>query len=115
MAKIATIRSGLGTTRTLMLIHAAAVEIGEVIVSSGHALVAINAADADAENAYAFRGRVEFDKEANLEVNAGEKIYWDATNLVATKTAQANTLVGPAVENSAAADTTVLVELGENR
>lgn len=114
MAK-AIVRGGVNQVRTLKLAHTAAVTDGDVIVSGGQVLVAVNDADADADNTYVFRGPVEFPKEASLAVAAGEVVYWVAANGNVNKTATANTKCGICTKAAAAADTVVLIELGENK
>ncbi len=115
MSEVIAIRDSLANARTLKLAHTAAVVVGEVIVSNGQVLVAINAAIADADNIYMYRGRVELPKEASLVVAVGDVLYWDATAEVATKTSTSNTKLGIAIEASAAPDTSVLAMLGENK
>lgn len=102
-------------TRTLELAHTAAVVIREVIVSNDQVLIAVNAADADDANAYICRAKVRFPKEASLEVSVGDRLYWDVTNGVATKTPSGNTFIGIAIEAALAADTEVIAILFENR
>ncbi len=114
MAK-AILRGGLDATRTLKLAHTAEVEAGDVIVSAGHVLVATNAYAADVEGVYIFRGPVEFPKTAPLAIAAGDVCYWDVADGEINKTATDNTKAGIAKKAAASADTTVLVELGENR
>ncbi|WP_020675553.1 DUF2190 family protein [Geopsychrobacter electrodiphilus] len=112
--EIATIRASLSMLLTLILAHTAAVLDGEIIVSAGQVLVAGNAADANAETSYVFRGPVEFPKVAAQAQPAGTVVYWDATAGNITTTATANTRAGIVREAALAADTTVLVELHEN-
>lgn len=69
-------RDGLGNLRVLKLVHTAAVAVGDVIVSGGNVLIAVNAADADAENLYIYRGRAEFPKGAGA-IAAVAQVYWD--------------------------------------
>lgn len=114
MAK-AVLKAGLKDTRTLKYAHTAAVEDGDVIVVNGQVLVATNAYAADAVGVYAFRGAVEFPKVAALAIAPGEVGYWDVADGNVNKTATDNTKVGIARKAAAAADTTVLIELGENR
>jgi len=113
MAK-AVARGGVTTNRTLKLAHSAAVEAGDVIVSNGQVLVAVAAAEADAENAFVFRGPVEFPKEAALAVAVGDVCYWDSAAGEADKT-NTNVKTGICIEAAEAADDVVLIELGENK
>lgn len=111
----ATVRGGVSQVRTLKLAHTAQVGARDVIVSGGQVLVAVNAALANAANTYVFRGPVEFPKEASLAVAVGEVCYWVAANGNVNKTASGNTKVGICVKAAGASDTTVLIELGENK
>lgn len=113
MAK-ATVRSGLEGTRTLKYTNASAVADGDILVLNGQVLVAQGAWGAAAAGIYAFRGRVEFPKEASLAVAPGEVCYYVSAAGSCNKTASGNTMVGIAVEASATTDTTVTVELKEN-
>lgn len=113
MAKYANPQGGVREHRTLKLAHTADVEQYEVIVVNGQVLVATDAYAADEVGIYIFRGPVEFDKEAALAVAPGEVVYWDGTANEADKT-DTNTKAGICKEASAAAATTVLVELLEN-
>src|SRR4030067_2093947 len=110
-----TVRDSLQNVRTLKLAHSAAVTAGDVIVSNGQVLVAINTALINADNAYVFRGKTEFPKEANLAVNVGDVCYWVAASGNINKTSSGNTKAGICVEASAAADEVVLVMLDENK
>lgn len=105
---------GVNQLRTLKLAHTAAVEAGEVIVSSGQVLVAVNPADANAVNTYIFRGPVEVPKQAALAIAAGAVCYWDAAAGEADTT-DTNVKTGICTEAALAADTVVLIELGENK
>lgn len=114
MAK-AIVRGGVNQVRTLKLAHTAAVAAEDVIVSGGQVLVAVNAAAANADNSYVFRGPVEFPKEASLAIVPGEVVYWVAANGNVNKTSSGNTKAGICVQAALAADTVVLIELGENK
>ena len=114
MAK-ATVRGGVSQVRTLKLAHTAAVAARDVIVSGGHVLVAANAAAENVATTYVFRGPVEFPKEASLAVAVGEVCYWVAANGNVNKTASGNTKTGICIKAAGASDTTVLIELGENK
>jgi predicted RecA/RadA family phage recombinase len=114
MAK-ATVRGSINDARTLKVAHTAAVEPGDVVVNNGQVLVAVNKAAQDVESVFVFRGRVEFPKEAALAINPGDVCYWVAANSNANKTATSNTKLGICVEAALAADTVVLIELGENK
>ncbi len=110
---MAEIRDGLSNARTMKLAHTAAVNAGDVIVSAGNVLVAVNDAEADEENIYVYRGRVEFPK-ATGAIAAGTKLYWDESESEMTSTSTDNTAAGIAIEAQASADETVLASLHEN-
>jgi len=112
---LATVRGGVNQVRTLKLAHTAAVTAREVIVSTGQVLVAANAALINTAATYVFRGPVEFPKEASLAIVPGDVCYWVAANGNVNKTSSGNTKVGICVQAAAAADSVVLVELGENK
>lgn len=114
MAK-AIVRGGTNQVRTLKLAHTAKVAAGEVIVSNGQVLVAVNAAEANAENTYVFRGPVEFPKNNAVAMAVGDVVYWDAGDGNINKTADANTKTGIVVEAADETATVGLVELGENK
>ncbi|NOZ68008.1 MAG: DUF2190 family protein [Deferribacteres bacterium] len=111
----ATIIDTIQNVRTLAYTHDSAVAKGDVIVVNGQVLIAVNDADANAENVYAYQGKAEFPKEANLAVSPGEICYWDESAGVMTKTQGGNTRAGTCIEASAASDTTLLVLLEPNR
>jgi len=111
----AIVRDGITNIRTLKLAHTVAVDAGDVIVSNGQVLVAVSKKDADAANAYVFRGKVEFPKAASLAIAPGDACYWDVADGNINKTATDNTKAGICVEAAAEAESTVLVMLGENK
>ena len=114
MAK-AILKGALAAMRTLKLAFTAAVEAGDVILSGGHVLVAANAYAADEAGIYVFRGPIEAPKQASLVVASTAILYWDDTAGCATTIATANTKMGIARKAAVAADTTVLIELAENK
>lgn len=114
----ATPRDGVNNLKTMKLAHTAAVAAGEIIVANGNILVAVNAADANVENTYIFRGRVAFPKAtgASTAIAGNTKVYWNATTGVATTDAAAgaNKQIGLTVEAAGDNDSEVLAMLGEN-
>ena len=110
-----TVRDSLQNVRTLKLAHTAAVTAGDVIVSNGQVLVAVNTALINAVNAYVFRGKTEFPKEPSLAINVGDVCYWLAASGYITKTVGSNTKTGICVEAALAADEVALVMLDENK
>ena len=109
------IRSDLAHIRTLKYTNSNAVADGDVVLINGHVCVATAAYAANAEGVYAFRARVELPKEAPLVIAVGDVVYWVAANSNVNKTSSANTKAGICVEAAASADTTVLIEVMENR
>ena len=55
---------------------------------------------------FATEGVFELGKTSALAIAVGDRLYWDATNKVFTKTATSNTLCGFAVEARLSGDTT---------
>lgn len=109
------IRDSLVNVRTRKDTHGAAVSAGDIVVINGQVLVAVNAALINAENVYAYRGKVEAPKKAALALGSGSVVYWDAGNGVVTDVPDGNTKIGITLEPAAAADTTILVMLAENK
>lgn len=111
-------RDSVKNLRTLKLAHTAAVEAGDVIVVNGNILIAVNAADADVENIYIYRGRSAFPKAtgASSGIAANTKVYWDVAEGVAKTDdeAAANALIGVTIEAATDDDTEVLVMQQEN-
>lgn len=115
MAVKAIVRGGVNQVRTLKLAHTAAVEAEEVIVSNGQVLVAVNAAEANEENTYVFRGPVEFPKSPAVAAGVGDVYYFDVADGNVNESATDNFKVGICIEAAAQAATAVLIELGENK
>lgn len=113
-------RDSVKNLRTLKYAHSAAVEAGDVIVVNGNILVAVNDADADAENIYIYRGRSAFPKASGVStaIAANTKVYWDVAEGVVTTTSYtaiaANALIGVTIEAATDDDTEVLVMQQEN-
>ena len=110
----ATILDGVINTRTRKYVHDAALEPGDVIVVNNQVLIAIHTRAAGVENVFAYRCRATFPKKANLVLNM-DVCYLDVGNSVITDDPAGNTKAGVAVEFSAAATTTVVVMLDENK
>jgi len=113
MAK-ATIRDSVANVRTLKVAHTAATAIADILLKNGQVLVALNDADADAINVFAYRGRMEFPKDNTVAVAAGDVLYWDDADSQINKTSTDNTRCGIAIEDAAQTDTTVLLMLENN-
>ncbi len=113
MAK-ATIADSIQNARTLKLAHTAAVQAGDVIVSNGQVLVAVNDAQANAENAYVYMGKVIAPKVAGTAFAPGDKAYWDPAAGNMTKTTSGNTLCAMCVEAALAADAQLVAFLRPN-
>ena len=97
----------LQNARTLRLAHSAAVEAREIVVNNGSVLVAVNKADQDAENSFVYMAKATFPKEAALAINPLDKLYFDESEGVITKTAAGNIACGFCVEPALAADADV--------
>ena len=101
--------------RSIDYTPASAVTAGDVVVQGD--LVGIAKLDiaASALGALAVTGVFDVPKTAGqgTAIAAGKKVYWDATNKVATETAQGNTYLGKTVAAAADADTTVRVRLSQ--
>ena len=93
-----------------------AVSAGDVIVQS--TLVGVATADiaANVQDAIRIDGVWKFPKSSGTStaIDAGDKVYWDATNEVMTETAAGNTGAGICVEDAGDDDTTVKVLLTPN-
>ena len=97
----------LQNARTLRLAHSAAVDAREIIVNNGSVLVAVNRADKDAQNSFIYMAKATFPKAAPLAINPLDKLYYDESEAVITKTATGNIACGFCVEPALAADTDV--------
>jgi predicted RecA/RadA family phage recombinase len=59
-------------------------------------------------------GVVEIPKTSALQIDVGDRLFWDATNKVVNKTATAQVCVGIAVAAAADPSATVRIKLGAN-
>jgi predicted RecA/RadA family phage recombinase len=59
-------------------------------------------------------GVVEIDKTSALQIDVGDRLFWDATNKVVNKTATAQVCVGIAVSTAANPSGSVRIKLGAN-
>jgi predicted RecA/RadA family phage recombinase len=59
-------------------------------------------------------GVVEIGKTSALQIDVGDRLFWDATNKVVNKTATAQVCVGIAVSAAANPSGTVRIKLGAN-
>ena len=59
-------------------------------------------------------GVVEVPKTSALQIDVGDRLFWDATNKVVNKTATAQVCVGVAVSAAANPSGTVRIKLGTN-
>lgn len=59
-------------------------------------------------------GVVEIPKTSALQIDVGDRLFWDATNKVVNKTATAQVCVGAAVSAAANPSTSVRIKLGAN-
>jgi predicted RecA/RadA family phage recombinase len=90
---------------------AAAVNSGDVVVLNGRAYVALLSIAANALGALASCGQYLFTKGA-LAFSQGDRVYWDTTNLTATKL-NTGAYLGICVKAAVSGDSTVQVELSE--
>jgi predicted RecA/RadA family phage recombinase len=81
-----------------------------LIYGSFFGVCAIDAV-AGAETELAVTGVFSLPKVSPLVINAGDKVYWDDTAKLITKTASGNSLVGAATEAAASTAPTVRVRL----
>lgn len=92
--------------------HTAATTAKGIYVINGRVMMAMNAADANADNVFAYRAEKLRGPKATGEAWAvGVKIYWNATNGNFTTTAAGATLAGIVAETAASADTEGVVDL----
>lgn len=91
------------------------VSAGDVVVQSN--LVGVATADIDYDTSQKgslrIRGIVKGPKTSgtSTSIDAGDLVYWDATNSVFTETAESNTAAGVAAETAADSATTIKVFL----
>lgn len=90
--------------KTVGLAHTAATTAKTPAVINAHAFIPLNTADADARNAFVYDAEIDAaPAETGVAWAVGDKIYWDATNGVFTKTTTSNTLAGYVLEAKLAA------------
>jgi len=90
-----------------------AVAVGDVVVQGDLVGVAKTPIAANALGSLAVSGVFDFAKATGTStaIAAGTKVYWDATNKVATATATSNKYIGKVVKAAVDADATVRVRL----
>ena len=111
----ANIADALTNVRTRPYTHNAALTAGDVIVVNGSVMIAINDTAADVENVFAYRCRAWFPKKANLALGVNTVCHLDVANSEITDDPNGTTKTGTCDEFAAAADTEVLVMVGENK
>ena len=89
---------------------------GEVVVQTDLIGVVLQAIAASALGALCVRGVFDFAKSAGsgTAIVAGDTVYWDDTNNVATATAGSNVAIGKVVTAAADAATVVRVNLNQS-
>jgi predicted RecA/RadA family phage recombinase len=97
--------------RTIKHDDSSAVTLGQIILNNGAILIAVNAADAAADNAYVYKGKVSMPKNTSLAINAHDKVYFDVADDEINKSAAGNTQCGYCLEDAASADTHVVMWL----
>jgi Uncharacterized conserved protein (DUF2190). len=86
--------------------HSAATTARVPIVINGRVLIPLNTAAANERNAFAYACEIDnAPAESSVAWNAGDALYWDATNAQLTKTSTGNTLFGHALQPKATTDT----------
>ena len=90
-----------------------AVTAGDVIVLGTLVGVAPRSIEANKLGALQVEGVFDFPKAtgSSSAISAGDKVYWDAAEEVATKTSSSNTYLGKAVADAAATAAEVRVKL----
>lgn len=88
-----------------------AVSAGDVIALGSLAAIAHLDIPANALGAVSISGVYEVVKGTSESVSLGAKVYWDATNSVATCTASTNLYLGRAVQAAATAAAEVVVAI----
>jgi predicted RecA/RadA family phage recombinase len=91
----------------------AAVAAGDVVIQGDLVGVAREPIPANTLGSLAVEGVFDFPKAtgAGSGITAGTKVYWDATNKVATATVGTNKLIGKTTKDAADGDATVRVRL----
>jgi len=99
--------------KSIDYIPSAAVAVGDVVVQGDLVGVASRPIAADALGSLAVSGVFDFAKATGTStaIAAGTKVYWDATNKVATATASTNKYIGKVVKAAVDTDATVRVRL----
>ncbi|HET6805318.1 MAG TPA: DUF2190 family protein [Frateuria sp.] len=100
------VRSPASQIKTLQLALAVATLAHTPLLSNGHVLIPTDNADANAINGFTYEAEISDAPKAAVAWAALDKLYWDDTNKVVTNVATANTLIGYALEASAAGDAT---------
>lgn len=89
----------------------AAIAAGDIVVMGSVVGVAGTDIAVNATGSVHVVGVFEVLKEEGLEIGQGEKVYWNATGGVMTKTSASNTLAGYAAYTAKTTDVTVKVKL----
>ena len=105
------IRDAMDQIRTIKYTHSAATTTDTVYLLNGWVLLAMNSAAANVLNVFMIGGILEYATATGTAWTAGDKIYWDDTNKVFTKTSTSNTLCGIAYEDKASAAATGCIML----
>jgi predicted RecA/RadA family phage recombinase len=85
--------------------HTAATVALTAILINAHVFIPLNTVDADERNTFVYDSEIDAaPTDTGAAWAVGDKIYWDNTNKVFTKTATSNTLVGYALEAKGSAD-----------
>ncbi len=109
-----TITDSIQNARTLILAHTAEVEAGDIIVSNGNVLVAINDALANVINSYVYLGKAIMPKVTGTSFAPGDRCYWDASAGKMTKVTVATTLAGICLEAAGTSATEIVMVIFPN-
>lgn len=88
------------------------IHYGDIVVVSSIVGVAVTDIPAGDSGNLSIVGVYEFPADNTVAFSAGDKLYWDATNSKATKTATSNTLLGICMDAKATAGTFANVKIG---
>lgn len=107
------IRDSLERITTVKYTHTSATVKDTMYLLNTRVMLAMNSADANALNIYMIGGLVEYASDTGTAWAAGDKLYWDDTNKVFTKTSTSNTLCAMAYEAKASAAATATILLSQ--
>lgn len=104
----------LKSGKILTLVAPAAVVSGQPVLIGNIFGVCIHDAASGADVEVQTEGEVELNKDTNLVISAGDRLFWDAANAWLDKTVTAQVNVASATKDAAQAATTVRCKLGSS-